>query len=59
MTQRQAVLSVRVVLDDGETLDEAEEIVTDALTSVGVRGIVKGERVEQLNDKGEVTKVED
>ena len=51
MKQRQAIVTVRVVIDDDTTLADAEQIVTDALTEAEVMAHVKGEKIVLVDEK--------
>jgi hypothetical protein len=50
--QRQAILTVRLVIDDDTTLDEAEEIVTQALEDAELMANIKGRKIEEVDDSG-------
>lgn len=59
MKQRQAVLTVRLVLNENGTLDDAVNTVLEALTDAELMAHVQGERVEVLDKNGKVLEVTD
>jgi hypothetical protein len=49
--QRQAIATVRLVIDEETTLDDAERLVTNALTDAELMAHVTGERIEKVGDR--------
>ena len=51
MLQKQAILTVRLVLQDDEHMEDAEQIVIDALTDASRMANVKAEQIEFVTEE--------
>ena len=52
--QKQAIVTVRLVMSDDQTLDDAEAVVTEALENAELMAHVKGEYINIVDEGGNI-----